>query len=53
MQDVYSTSVCRETIDESPQAYKPAEEIRKLIEPTVEVLYLLPARINIKSTKSE
>ena len=53
MKDVYSTSVCRETIDESPQAYKPTEEIKKLIEPTVEVMYMLSSRINIKATKLE
>lgn len=48
MSDVYSTSVSQETIDESPMAYKPTEEIIRLIEPTVEVLYMLPSKINIK-----
>lgn len=49
MKNVYSTSVCRETVDESPQAYKPTGEICELIKDTVEILYLLPSKINIKA----
>jgi RNA-splicing ligase RtcB len=53
MKDVYSTSVCNETIDESPMAYKPTEEIKALIADTVDILYMLPSKINIKATKPQ
>lgn len=53
MSDVYSTSVCEATIDESPMAYKPTDEIKKLIEPTVDIMYMLPSKISIKATKPE
>lgn len=49
MADVFSTSVCESTIDESPMAYKPSEEILRLIEPAVEVLSMVRPRLNIKS----
>ena len=49
MSAVYSTSVCPETLDESPMAYKPTEEIRSLIEPTVEVLDVIKPVINLKA----
>lgn len=49
MTNVYSTSVCPETLDESPMAYKPTEEIRSLIEPTVEVLDVIKPVINLKA----
>ena len=51
MKGVFSTSVCRETLDESPQAYKPTGEIMELIKETADVLYVLPSKINIKATK--
>ena len=53
MSDVYSTTVCEGTLDESPMAYKPMEEIVRLIEPTVEILYFVRPRINIKATDAE
>lgn len=49
MTNVYSTSVCPETLDESPMAYKPTEEIRSLIEPTVDVLDVIKPVINLKA----
>lgn len=49
MSSVYSTSVCESTLDESPMAYKPTEEIRSLIEPTVEVLDVIRPVINLKA----
>ena len=49
MTNVYSTSVCPETLDESPMAYKPTEEIRSLIEPTVEVLDVIKPVVNLKA----
>lgn len=48
MQGVFSTSVCEGTIDESPAAYKPTEEILSLIEPTVEVIGMVKPKLNIK-----
>ena len=53
MTDVYSTTVCEGTIDESPMAYKPMEEIVRLIEPTVEILFFVRPKINIKATDVE
>ena len=49
MSDVYSTSVCESTLDESPMAYKPTDEILSLIEPTVEVLDVIKPVINLKA----
>lgn len=49
MKDVYSTSVCESTLDESPMAYKSTEEIRSLIEPTVEILDVIKPVINLKA----
>lgn len=48
MTGIFSTSVGEGTLDESPQAYKPTEEILKLIEPTVEVIAMVRPRLNIK-----
>ena len=49
MKGVYSTSVCKGTIDESPMAYKPMEEIVEQIEPTVQILCVAKPKINIKA----
>ena len=51
MQGIYSTTVCKETIDESPMAYKDTEGIKKLIEPTADILCIMKPKMNIKSTK--
>lgn len=48
MDGIFSTSVCPATLDESPQAYKPMDEILHLIEPTAEVVAMVKPRINIK-----
>lgn len=48
MSGVFSTSVCGGTLDESPQAYKPMEEILTLIEPAVEVVSMVKPKLNIK-----
>lgn len=50
MATVFSTSVCESTIDESPQAYKPTDEIIAAIEPTVKILSIVKPRLNIKDT---
>lgn len=48
---VYTTTADASTLDEAPEAYKPYEEIVKLIEPTVNVLYMMKPRMNIKAAE--
>ena len=48
MSGVYSTSVCEGTLDESPMAYKPTEEILELIRSTVDVIAMVTPKLNIK-----
>ncbi len=48
MQGVFSTSVCKGTLDESPMAYKPTDEILELIKPTVEIISIVKPKLNIK-----
>lgn len=48
MEGIFSTSICPGTIDESPMAYKPTNEILSLIEPTVEVVSIITPKLNIK-----
>lgn len=49
MQGIYSTSVCESTIDESPMAYKSAEEIESLIGDTVDVVRRIKPIYNFKA----
>lgn len=49
MSDVYSTSVCPETIDESPMAYKPMQEIIDAIGDTVEIIDIIKPIYNFKA----
>mgnify|MGYP006425625505 FL=1 len=48
MKDVYSTSVCKETLDESPMAYKDVELIKEYIGESVDIITQLKPIINIK-----
>ncbi len=48
MSGIFSTSVCASTIDESPMAYKPTDEIIELIKPTVEIITMVKPKLNIK-----
>ena len=48
MSGVFSTSICEATLDESPMAYKPTEEILKLIKPTVDIISMIKPKLNIK-----
>lgn len=48
MKDVYSTSVTKSTLDESPFAYKDSDVIRNLVEPTVEIIHTVKPILNIK-----
>jgi RNA-splicing ligase RtcB len=49
MQGIYSTSVCAETIDESPMAYKPMQEIIECVHPTVEIQKIIKPIYNFKA----
>lgn len=51
MKGIYSTSVCKGTLDESPMAYKDPKEILSLIKDTVEVEYFIKPVINLKASK--
>lgn len=50
---IYTTTADASTLDEAPAAYKPFEEIVKLIEPTVNVLYLMKPKMNIKAAEDK
>ncbi len=49
MQNVYSTSVCQETLDESPMAYRNSELIKQALEPSVEIIDQLIPFLNVKA----
>jgi len=48
MKDVYSTSITKDTLDESPFAYKKSELIEELIQPTATILERVKPILNIK-----
>ena len=48
---IYSTTVCKGTLDEAPMAYKDSEEITKAIAPTATVLFKLRTVYNRKATE--
>ncbi|MCQ2277628.1 MAG: RtcB family protein [Bacteroidales bacterium] len=50
MSDIYSTSVCEGTLDESPMAYKDTQTILREIEPTCKILYFMKPVVNLKDT---
>jgi RNA-splicing ligase RtcB len=49
MKDIFTTSVCKSTIDEAPQAYKSINEILSTISETVDVIDVLKPIYNFKS----
>ena len=49
MEGIYSTTVSRSTIDESPMAYKNMDEIVRCIEPTVDVIDTIKPLYNFKA----
>ena len=51
MKGIYTTSVGVDTIDESPMAYKPMDEILKNIEPTVEIERIIKPVYNFKASE--
>jgi RNA-splicing ligase RtcB len=46
---IYTTTADEKTLDEAPDAYKPMEEIVKLIEPTVDIKLFMKPKMNIKA----
>jgi RNA-splicing ligase RtcB len=53
MKDVFTTSVSKNTIDESPMAYKDSNEIVEAIQDTVEVLEIIKPIYNFKASETE
>ena len=51
MNGIYSTSVKKETIDESPMAYKSIDDITTNIEPTAKILKRIKPVYNFKSVE--
>ena len=51
MSDVFTTSVCPETLDEAPQAYKPAAEIISCIKDTVKIINIIKPVYNFKASE--
>ena len=49
MEGIYTTSVCEDTIDESPMVYKPMDEIIKYIGDTVEIEKIIRPIYNFKA----
>lgn len=49
MSQVYTTSVCEETIDEAPFVYKPADEIIQAVEETMEITKVIKPIYNFKA----
>ena len=50
MEGIYSTSIVEETLDESPFAYKPSEEIIELVKDTVKIEKILKPIYNFKAS---
>lgn len=52
MKGIYSSSVCRSTIDESPFAYKDTEMIKEAVQPTVDIIDQVIPVFNMKDAGS-
>lgn len=51
MRGIYTTSVNRSTVDESPMVYKPIQEIVANIQDTVEILKIIKPVYNFKASE--
>lgn len=51
MRGIYTTSVSQSTIDESPMAYKPMDEILEHIKDTVEIVKIIKPVYNFKASE--
>lgn len=49
MKDVWTTSVCQSTVDESPMVYKPMQEIIDNVQDTVEIVNIIKPLYNFKA----
>ena len=49
MEGIYSSTISRSTIDESPMAYKNMDEIVRCIEPTVDIVDIIKPLYNFKA----
>jgi len=49
--NIYTTTADSSTLDEAPNAYKPMEEIIKLVEPTLDIKYFMKPKLNIKAAE--
>lgn len=49
MKDIYSTSICESTLDESPFAYKPIQEILDNVKETVDIVKIIKPIYNFKA----
>ena len=50
---IYTTTADAKTLDEAPDAYKPMDEIVKLIEPTVDIKFFMKPKMNIKAAEDK
>jgi RNA-splicing ligase RtcB len=50
---IYTTTADEKTLDEAPDAYKPMDEIVKLIEPTVDIKFFMKPKMNIKAAEEK
>lgn len=53
MEGIYTTTATAETIDEAPQAYKPAEEIIDMLADTVKIVHIIKPRYNYKAAENK
>ena len=51
MNGIYTTSVCESTIDESPMAYKPMDEIIENIKDTIDISEIIKPVYNFKASE--
>lgn len=51
MDGIYSTSICEETLDELPMAYKNMSDILNVIEDTVDIINIIKPIYNFKATE--
>ena len=49
MNGIYTTSVCEDTIDKAPMAYKPMDEIIECIKDTVDIVRVIKPIYNFKA----
>lgn len=50
MEGIFTTSVNESTLDESPMAYKPTDEIIELVKDTVDIVEVIKPIYNFKSS---